>query len=127
MFSYTATMLINPILRAKAKFDALFNLEPIAQVGASGNLLIVPPTSCPRRAASSRFLQPSVPADVRFTYVRLHPERTLTGSQRMSEVGRTESLAVAVRKAATGAQQKFEAMNRSTNDAIASRDPTLSP
>lgn len=41
LFSYTAAMLINPILHNKKNIDPLKDFEPIAQVGALGNVLVV--------------------------------------------------------------------------------------
>lgn len=68
LFSYTAAMLINPMLRAKASIDSLSSLEPIAQIGAAGNLLIVSP-SLPVHSATELA-----------TFVRAHPDSLSYGT-----------------------------------------------
>lgn len=44
LFSYTAAMLVNPMLRSKGQIDPLKDLEPVVQIGAAGNLLVVSPS-----------------------------------------------------------------------------------
>lgn len=43
LFSYTAAMLVNPALHPNSSSDPLKDFEPVAQVGSTGNLLVVSP------------------------------------------------------------------------------------
>ena len=46
LFTYASAQVVNPLLYANAKYDAAKDFEAIVQIGAGGNLLVVP-TSLP--------------------------------------------------------------------------------